>query len=121
MALPADRSEKNVVFLGVSISQWLIILPVAISLLVLMAVLWMNHRIPIAARPIFVAVQTGVLCPVQSVSPRLGVFTPQLAARAPPTFPDPSIVTPLEATALEIALVDSPAFRPVSDSAEAFR
>jgi hypothetical protein len=85
-----DQSEKNVVFLGVSISQFLLMTLAALSLLVLTALLWMNHRIPDAVQPLVVLQQAGVLCPVDPVSRPSPVYSLRLPARAPPTFLLPS-------------------------------
>jgi hypothetical protein len=115
--LRIDQSEKNVVFLGVSTSQFLLMTLAALSLLVLAALLWMNHRTRRVAQPLVVLRQDGVLCPVDAASRPSPVYFLRLPARAPPTFllpsnfhhPDPDDSgTPLMA-------------RPVADSAEDFR
>jgi hypothetical protein len=117
MAQRQISRKQNVVFLGVSTSQFLLMTLVALSLLVLAALLWMNHRTRRVVQPLVVSQQAPVLCPVDAASRPSPVYSRQLPARAPPTFllpsnfynPDPEDSgTPLMA-------------RPVADSAEDFR
>ena len=106
------------VILGVSISQSLPLILAALSLLVLSALLWMNHRTP--SQPAVVLQLTGVLCPVDRISGLSQDFPLPMPARAPPTFPS----LPITQHAREHAS-DSGALlmmvRPVADSAEKLR
>jgi len=106
-----------VVILGVSTSQFLLMILAALSLLVFVALLWMNHRTPLVARPVVVLRQSGVLCPVDLVSRRPQAIALRMPARAPPTFPIPSIPLVLDAPDPVEALMD----RRALDSAEMFR
>jgi hypothetical protein len=114
-------SEKIVVSLGVSISQYLLMATAAISLLLLLALLWMNHRTPPLARPMVVLAPAGVLCPVDLVSRPSQAYDLRMPARAPPTFQCPSLPVSLDAPDREAVLETVLMVRCANDSAEVFR
>jgi hypothetical protein len=108
IARKTEKSEKIVVLLGVSTSQTLLVILAAFSLLVLTALLWMNHRTSVTASPLVVLQQAGVLCPVDSVSRHHQAHARQLPARAPPTIP-------------WLPIPNARPSKTVDDSAEVFR
>jgi hypothetical protein len=77
----------NVVLLGVSTSQTILAMLAAFSLLVLAALLWKNHRDSVRSpRLLSVLVETGTLCPVDSVARPVPAILVRISGRAPPTF-----------------------------------
>jgi len=87
--LAAISRKMNVVYLGVSTSQ--LFLPLLAALLVMVALLWMNHRIPpVVQRPVVLPL-AGVLCPADSVLRSPAAIAVRMPARAPPTSHSPSI------------------------------
>jgi hypothetical protein len=102
-----DQSEMNVVLLGVSTSHLLLPSLAAISLLVLVALLWMNflwlghHPRPRRrdVAPVLVERQT----PAQSLTWLSADFAVPMAARAPPTSIFP--IKPLRPDCLDPGLI----------------
>jgi hypothetical protein len=86
----------DIPILGVSTSQAIVVLLAALTLLALTTLLWMNHRTPVAQVPILVHVQTGVLCPADSVDRPFQTIPVRMPARAPPTFHSQFHANPLE-------------------------
>jgi hypothetical protein len=84
----------NVVFLG--FSTWQLLVPAAVSLLVLGMLLWMNHRTGPAGKPVLVLPLAGVLCPADLVARSPGMMQIRMPARAPPTSHSPSAFQPLD-------------------------
>jgi hypothetical protein len=93
----AEKAEMNVVFLGVSTSQTISALPIAVvlaafSLLALAVLLWKNHRDSVrSSGPVVVLVESGTLCPVDLVARLILTIPVRTPARAPPTFHSLSI------------------------------
>lgn len=71
--------------LGISTLQTLVVILVVLSLLVLTALLWKNHRdSDNRARPVLVLADGGTLCPVDPVALPVRAIPVRPPVRAPP-------------------------------------
>jgi len=94
----------NVVSPGVSTSQMLLLIPIALSLAGLAMLLWTVHRMlqrTIVVLPLRAVLQpVGVCDAVDPVRLASQAFALRLSTRAPPTFHKPSIPVTPETSAL---------------------
>jgi hypothetical protein len=84
----------NVVSPGISTSQILMVLPAALTLLVVATLLWMNHRalVPATLPTAALLPCIGLLSPADPIFGSLLVIPAATPARAPPDFPSPCIL-----------------------------
>jgi hypothetical protein len=78
----------NVVTLGTSISQCLLLIPVALLLLMCAVLYLKNHRTLSPGWPVLS--RAGFVCPANLVSRSPAVVSARLSTRAPPTSHSPS-------------------------------